>query len=147
MKLHSLEWRKYMSKKMKGRKVTWANKISEGVKRQWAEGRGNAPGFTNEQRQKAYKKTWKGENVSNVGLHQWIRRKKGAPMVCDHCGRKDKKKYEWANIDHKYRRVLEDYIRLCTSCHRIYDIENNDYDNHRQWHKLLNGDYTYYGNN
>ena len=41
------------------------------------------------------------------------------------CGTETAKKFEWANIDHKYRRVLEDFIRMCTSCHRKYDYENN----------------------
>ena len=33
----------------------------------------------------------------------------------------------WANIDHKYRRNLDDWIGLCAKCHRRYDIENNGY--------------------
>lgn len=64
---------------------------------------------------------WKGEEASYRSKHAWVRRYKGTPSKCEHCGRTDKKKYEWANIDHKYRRKLEDYIRLCTSCHRKYD--------------------------
>lgn len=105
----------------------WNKKISDGVKRQHAEGRGNSKGFTKEQREKAYKITWKGENVSNVGLHQWVRRWKGAPRLCEMCGTTTAKKFEWANIDHKYRRILDDFIRLCTSCHRKYDYEHNNY--------------------
>jgi hypothetical protein len=53
--------------------------------------------------------------------------RKGKPSKCEHCEREDKKKYEWANIDHKYARKIEDYIRLCTSCHRLYDIKYNGY--------------------
>lgn len=105
----------------------WNKKISEGVKRQHAEGRGVCIGFTEEQRQKAYKVTWKGDKVSKVGLHQWVRRKRGTPSLCEVCGTTEKRKYEWANVDHKYRRVLEDFIRMCTSCHRKYDIKNNNY--------------------
>lgn len=67
---------------------------------------------------------WKGEATGYSGKHSWIYRVKGNKRICEHCGRTDKKKYEWANIDHKYRRVLSDYKRLCTSCHRIYDLEN-----------------------
>ena len=42
-------------------------------------------------------------------------------MRCDNCGSIDAKKYEWANIDHKYNRILDDYIQMCTTCHRKYD--------------------------
>lgn len=68
---------------------------------------------------------WAGEEVGYHGVHKWIARWKGKPKMCEMCGSTSKRKYEWANIDHKYRRVLEDYIRLCTSCHRKYDYENN----------------------
>lgn len=105
----------------------WNKKISEGVKRQHAEGRGRSLGFTDEQRQKAYKTNWRGENLSREGLHQWVAYWKGRPKKCEHCNSINKRKFEWANIDHKYKRDLNDYIRLCTSCHRKYDYENNNY--------------------
>lgn len=105
----------------------WNKKISEGVKRQHAEGRGRSLGFTDEQRQKAYKTNWRGENLTKEGLHQWVAYWKGRPKICEFCGTEKAKKYEWANKDHKYKRVLDDYIRMCTSCHRKYDIENNNY--------------------
>ena len=64
---------------------------------------------------------WK-QDAGYTAIHQWVRRwKKDAPKICQQCGTETAKKYEWANIDHKYRRVLDDYIRLCTSCHRKYD--------------------------
>lgn len=105
----------------------WKRKISEGVKRQHAEGRGRSPGFTDEQRKKAYQTNWRGDNISNTGLHQWVAYWKGRPKWCESCGTTTARKYEWANIDHKHRRVLSDYIRMCTSCHRKYDIKNNNY--------------------
>lgn len=65
---------------------------------------------------------WKGDDVGYVSIHEWVSRWKGKPNVCSSCGSSSQeRKYEWANIDHKYRRVLEDYIRMCTSCHRQYD--------------------------
>lgn len=70
---------------------------------------------------------WKGEEVSKEGLHQWVARWKGKPNKCENCGTEKAKKYEWANVDHSYKRILEDYIRMCTSCHRNYDIKNNNY--------------------
>ncbi len=68
---------------------------------------------------------WKGENVGYHALHIWLARVRGRPALCEHCGTTTAKRYEWANIDHRYRRSLEDYIRLCTSCHRNYDHKHN----------------------
>ena len=64
---------------------------------------------------------WKGDNVSYQALHSWVRLRLGRPMKCEHCGRTDKKKYEWANISGEYKRELSDWVRLCTKCHRIFD--------------------------
>lgn len=68
---------------------------------------------------------WKGDNAGIESMHGWVKRIKGTPRKCEKCGTLKAKKYEWANIDHKYKRVLDDYIRLCTSCHMRYDIEFN----------------------
>lgn len=67
---------------------------------------------------------WKGQEVSYRGLHQWIRRKKGNPTKCIHCGIESTKPkvIQWANVDGKYRRSLDDFISLCASCHKIYDL-------------------------
>src|SRR3990167_9867025 len=69
---------------------------------------------------------WKGENVGYLALHAWIRRRKGTPDTCEHCkktGLKGKS-IHWANTNHEYQRKLSDWIRLCTKCHRQYDITN-----------------------
>ncbi len=99
----------------------WNRKISEGVKRQHAEGRGSKHGFTPEARAKAVAKNWRGEQASLKAIHQWVARWKGKPSKCEFCGTTEAKKFEWANVNHTYRRVLDDYIRLCTPCHRKYD--------------------------
>lgn len=70
---------------------------------------------------------WKGEAVGIKNLHHWVKRHKGKPSLCEHCGTTIAKAYDWANIDHKYRRRLEDFIRLCRSCHRKYDYAFNNY--------------------
>lgn len=67
---------------------------------------------------------WAGDAVSYHALHIWVTRCKGSPSRCEHCGTDSAKRFEWANIDHKYARSLKDYIRLCTSCHRKYDYAN-----------------------
>jgi hypothetical protein len=66
-------------------------------------------------------RAWKGEKAKYSAIHQWVRKWKGKLNYCELCGNANAKRYEWANIDHKYRRILEDYIRMCVSCHIEYD--------------------------
>jgi len=70
---------------------------------------------------------WRGKLTKYSAKHSWVRRKLGTPNYCEICKKTDKKKYEWANKDHKYSREIDDYMRLCTSCHQKYDILNNNY--------------------
>lgn len=72
---------------------------------------------------------WKGEQAGKKPKHLWVVRWKGKPVKCEHCGRKkeDGTVLDWANIDHTYKRNLDDYIALCRSCHRNYDIKHNYY--------------------
>ena len=73
--------------------------------------------------------SWKGESAKVSTKHDWVRNHKGRPKYCIRCGRKGGRtfNYNWANIDHKYRRNLDDYIRLCSKCHRDYDVEFLNY--------------------
>lgn len=66
---------------------------------------------------------WKGGSANYVSIHTWVSRHKGKPETCEHCGKTGLVgcRIQWANIDHKYYRVLDDYIRLCVPCHRAYD--------------------------
>lgn len=57
-------------------------------------------------------------------IHKWVRRWKGKPDTCENCGRTNCR-IEWANKDHLYERILEDYIALCVPCHKRFDKENN----------------------
>ena len=75
---------------------------------------------------------WKGDKTGYGGMHDWVRKWKGNANNCENCGRTDRKRYEWANIDHQYKRILDDYISLCKSCHLEYDkkfgkVGNNQY--------------------
>ena len=71
---------------------------------------------------------WKGDEVGYRGLHYWIRRQKGKPDICEMCS---KKAADWANTNGKYNRNLNDYIPLCKSCHKKYDIS------HKLTHRLF----------
>ena len=71
-------------------------------------------------------KSWKGDNAGYSAKHKWIENKLGKPTTCEHCGKTGliKQQIHWSNKDHKYRRVLSDWQRLCAQCHLIYDREN-----------------------
>lgn len=64
-----------------------------------------------------YKNTYK-------AIHVWVIRSKGNPKYCSKCGITSKdKRIEWANVDHLYKRNLEDFIGLCCRCHFHHDIK------------------------
>ena len=71
--------------------------------------------------------SWKNTNeITYGGIHRRIYRTLGKPKTCKHCGKKSsERKLNWANINHKYRWNLDDWISLCISCHRRHDIKNN----------------------
>ena len=81
---------------------------------------------------------WKGEKASYGAKHSWIYRNRGKPNICEVCGDKTKKFYDWANIDHKYKRNLNDYIRMCRSCHRKHDYKNNLANIPTRWGTIQN---------
>lgn len=69
---------------------------------------------------------WKGDKVGYNSLHSWIRKYKGKPIICEHCGKEKTtpKSIHWANVSGKYLRDLSDWISLCASCHKKYDNFN-----------------------
>lgn len=76
--------------------------------------------LSEEHKKKIGQSNLKGDEAGYHAIHLWVVREKGKANYCSDCNQQ-KSKYEWSNIDHKYRRVLEDYIPRCTQCHRIYD--------------------------
>lgn len=66
---------------------------------------------------------WKGQEASYTAKHMWIRYHYGTPKKCEHCEATEDKMYHWANISGDYLRERDDYIRLCVSCHKRYDIK------------------------
>lgn len=65
---------------------------------------------------------WKGDKVSYIGIHAWMRRRFGIPQICENlmCKKKSEK-YQWANISGQYKRDRSDWKRLCTKCHANFD--------------------------
>ena len=94
----------------------------------------NSSSFKKGQYIKEKNTNWKGDDVGYQGVHAWVRRKKGRPKICEHCG-KTTGKIEWANKDHKYRRNLADYFSLCVSCHKKYDRKQSVNNNRNSFNK------------
>lgn len=70
---------------------------------------------------------WLGDKVGYMSIHKWVRDNKGTSKKCEFCKKivLNSRGIDWANKDHKYKRNLEDYIRLCRLCHRRYDKKFN----------------------
>ena len=66
-------------------------------------------------------KVWKGDRVGIGALHDWVKRYKKKIGICQKCGTDNAKRTEWANISYEYKRNLNDWIELCTSCHMDMD--------------------------
>lgn len=101
------EARLNIGKAAKGRKITWGSKISKTLL-------GRYTGYLNP--------NWKGNDIKYNGLHAWVRQHLGKPSKCEHCETTEKHMYHWANISGGYKRDLTDWVRLCVSCHKKYDL-------------------------
>lgn len=66
---------------------------------------------------------WKGDKAGYAALHTWVRRKLGRALWCTQCF--SYVNVQWANISHKYKRDLNDWMQLCYRCHRKYDRQEN----------------------
>lgn len=62
---------------------------------------------------------WRGNQVGYSGLHLWIQ-KRMLKKICEHCGSKNN--LQCANKSGHYKRNLKDWLCLCVSCHRRYDM-------------------------
>jgi len=63
---------------------------------------------------------WKGDDVSYIGLHVWVRRNLLKPDSCEMCKNKVDD-LDLANISGKYLRKLDDWEWLCRKCHMKSD--------------------------
>ena len=78
-------------------------------------------------------------------IHDWVNYVKGHPRLCEQCGTTTAKRYEWANVDGRYRRVLKDYRRLCVSCHRKEGFKRGEYESwNKGKHKQTNTGRTHF---
>ncbi len=65
--------------------------------------------------------SWKGDAAKYAAAHLRVKSIRGTPSRCEQCGTTDaRKKYDWASLTHNYTDV-NDYKRLCRSCHHVFD--------------------------
>jgi len=62
---------------------------------------------------------WKGDNVGNGKLHEWVRTRIPMPEFCQICEIKPPE--DLANITGEYTRELTNWQYLCRKCHYWYD--------------------------
>jgi hypothetical protein len=74
--------------------------------------------------------SWKGDIASYEAFHKRVYSLRGSPSVCEECGTTESKNYDWANITGKYEDV-NDYKRMCRSCHAKYDNKVKNITVHR----------------
>ena len=68
------------------------------------------------------------KNKRYYDAHKWIINKKGKPKRCEYCRKNNLigHSIHWANRDHKYRKRISDWIRLCASCHKNFDTKRSN---------------------
>jgi hypothetical protein len=68
-------------------------------------------------------------------LHKRIIKSNGSATKCENpeCPNNNSKRYEWAlKKGHEYSDNPDDYIQLCPSCHRKYDMTDEVLKKHRE---------------
>ena len=91
-------------------------------------------------RQETYKYRKQSQHRINK-IHKWLRRKYGKAYRCsfDTC-RGISKRFEWAlRKGRKYERTPYNFIMLCKSCHRTYDINKRWNRNLAASHRMRKG--------
>lgn len=64
---------------------------------------------------------WKGDKVGYIAIHSWVARRLGKPTTCIFEDATCRGRFEWANINHTYKRDLNDWISLCRVHHYKFD--------------------------
>lgn len=68
---------------------------------------------------------WKGESAGYHAKHMWANSWFGSPQFCEHCKTSSRRMYHWANVSGGYLRDRNDWLRLCVSCHKKYDLSKS----------------------
>lgn len=62
---------------------------------------------------------WRGAKATYSAIHKWVNKHFNKPCRCEQCG--SNRYIDWANISGEHKRVREDWLALCRSCHFYYD--------------------------
>lgn len=78
-------------------------------------------------RPKEFNPLWKGDKVGYRAVHSFIERHYGKPTTCEHCQTTNLvgRQIHWASKTQSHTRNRENWMRLCSKCHGIYDKLNN----------------------
>lgn len=77
---------------------------------------------------------WKGDATGYHGVHHWLRKNFGSNGQCEYC--KNEGRLQWAKIiDKEYERKRENFLHLCSSCHKKYDMTDEVRKNMSEAHK------------
>ena len=70
---------------------------------------------------------WRGDDATYKSKHDWVGKAFGRPCYCEMCGdiTKPQRGYHWSNKNHLYKRIKDNWQRLCAKCHKKYDRANN----------------------
>lgn len=66
---------------------------------------------------------WKETGLNYTNTHKWVNKMKPKMGVCETCGQEGRTEY--SNVDHKYKRVITDYMELCKKCHQKWEKDHN----------------------
>ena len=78
-----------------------------------------------------------GKSSGYAAIHAWVRRYYGKAYRCEWC-EEPSSRFEWANVSGDYWRDIDDWLQLCTSCHRRFDYTNTPERNAKR-SKTLSG--------
>lgn len=73
-------------------------------------------------------KRFRGTKAQYAGIHAWVKIQLGKPNRCVKCNITVDSPYKihWANISGEYKKDINDWVRLCSSCHFIFDTKGLD---------------------
>ena len=70
--------------------------------------------------------SWKGNDAGYSALHYRVYKERGKPNKCDVCNcSESNRRYQWASLSGNYADI-NDYKRMCESCHSKYDKKINN---------------------
>lgn len=97
------------------KKMSEANKgkiLSEETKRKMSESRKGANN-----------NMWKGNDVGIGAIHDWVKNNNIKPEKCERCNNTKNIQLSFNHLLGNYTREINDYIWLCSSCHKKRDLK------------------------